>query len=459
MSSPGQDFAGGVTVLPSGDVVLAGGSYFHGTGDDKGSPNYGTDLYDGWIIALDGEGRRKWDVALGGDGLEQFSGIVATRDGRLLAVGGSTSPSGPGKTAPRIGIADLWVVALAADGRRLWERSFNPGSRGFGRAICLDSTTGCLVAGQAMIDGFLEGWLLHLDGQGHLLWERLYDAVFGPMRAIAVNSESHVFWTSENFWVGRANPTNGALLWSQRVEKGAEAWGSAALATRDGGLVAGGEFQSPASEDEGERFGLLSKWDAAGRPVWEHEFRHPGRLRKVTGVAECEDGGVLAVGHGGVRDRSTVIVRLTPEGQPLWWQSFQVGTEGWSHGCVRTPEGGWIILSSGNGPSPDRQGSSRSTIWDMWAVKIAPEQTWVQRDPPELLSSRFLGSHLDGGGFRFSLIGTKGQTYVTERSTDFARWDAFSTNTATETDIKLLDPAARVHPQVHYRSRKVEPRQ
>ncbi len=457
VASPGQDFAGGITVLPSGDVVLAGGSYFNGTGGDKLSPNYGTLLHDGWIIALDGDGRRKWDLTLGGDGLDQFTGIVATRDGRLLAVGGSSSPSGPGKTAPLVGIGDLWVAALAADGSRLWERSFNPGSRSFGRAICRDSTNGCFVAGHAETNNSWQGWLLHLDGQGHRLWDQLYDPAFGPIRAVAANSESHLFWTSENFWIGRANPTNGALLWARRVEKDGEAWGSAAATTRDGGVVVGGEFRSSPVEDGGERFGLLSKWDESGHRIWEYEFRHPGRIRGVTGLAECEDGGVVAVGHGDLRDRRTVIVRFTPEGQPLWWQSFRVGFEGWSHGCARTSEGGWVILSSGSGPSPDRQGSSVDTNNDLWAVKIAPERTWAQRDPPQLLASRFLGSHLDSNGFRFSLIGTEGLTYVTERSKDFAHWEAFSTNTATKTDIKLLDPAAHGHPHGHYRARTVEP--
>ncbi len=98
-------------------------AYFTGTSGDKLSPGYGTDLYDAWIVAFDPQGRRKWNLTLGGNGLEESAGMVATRDGRLLAVGSSRSPAGPGKTAPLLGFRDLWVVALAADATRLWDRT------------------------------------------------------------------------------------------------------------------------------------------------------------------------------------------------------------------------------------------------------------------------------------------------------------------------------------------------
>ncbi|MCW5559468.1 MAG: hypothetical protein KIT22_16765 [Verrucomicrobiae bacterium] len=116
-----------------------------------------------------------------------------------------------------------------------------------------------------------------------------------------------------------------------------------------------------------------------------------------------------------------------------------------------------MVLSTADGPSPDRANSSADNGLDLWLMRFTPEQTFVQRDPPELMASRFLGSYLGDDGFRFSLIGTNGGRYVTERSTDWVSWEPFSTNTASTSDVKLLDPSAAPRNRTYYRSRAVSP--
>lgn len=46
---------------------------------------------------------------------------------------------------------------------------------------------------------------------------------------------------------------------------------------------------------------------------------------------------------------------------------------------------------------------------------------------------------------------------VTERSVDLSQWHPFSTNTASLTDVKLVDPAAVGNVQTQYRTRDVTP--
>jgi hypothetical protein len=88
---------------------------------------------------------------------------------------------------------------------------------------------------------------------------------------------------------------------------------------------------------------------------------------------------------------------------------------------------------------------------------LAPEATALQLDPPAVSSSPRLGSHLAPDGFHFSVIGKTGRSYVAERTTDLANWRAFSTNTVTSGDVKVVDPEANGHLQTQYRVREVGP--
>ena len=465
--TPGQDTGGGVAVLASGDIIVAGATNFRETEGDKQSPSFDeTYKSDAWVVALDATGKRKWDLALGGADYDNFSGIVSTPNDQLIAVGTSQSEPGPGKSAPHHRGLDLWVVGISSDGARLWDKTFHQGYWNVPRSICRDSGNGCFVGGETAPGYYdTQGWVLHLDAIGNLIWEHFYGDSAATVSAVAFADDGRLILGGDrhtppvglpyinNFWMACADPANGSLRWQLLISKGQSSRCRAVLATRDGGAVGVGHFVSTASHELGKDIVWIVKASRTGERLWDRELRNPPDISIPEGVVETDDGGMVITSNGGDWGREVRIVRLTPDGDTQWTRSFIAG--GWipNRSCITAADGGWLVLSLADGPSPDRANSSVSNSSDLWLMRFAPELTFVQRDPPELIASRSLGSHLSTDGFRFSLIGTNGGRYVTERSADLISWEPFTTNTASMSDVKLFDPHATAQNKTHYRTR------
>jgi len=467
--TPGQDIGGGIAILSSGDIIVAGGTYFSGTGGDKQSPSFDQGKTDAWVVALDAAGKRKWDLTLGGEDYDSFKAVVSTPDDQLIAVGTSGSAPGPGKSAPHYSGTGLWVVGISADGTRLWDRTYHHGYLVVPRSVCRDLGNGCFVGGESALGFDSQGWLLHLDALGNLIWERLYGDDVANVSAVAFDpdgrlllgggryvSTDELLWLA-NFWMARADPADGRLLWKLEISKGPSSRCRAVLAARDGGAIGVGHFESTAAHELGKNIAWIVKATGSGERLWDRELRVPPGVMFPEGIVETDDGGLLVTASGGDGDTRIWVIRLTPDGDLLWSHSLFAGTfwGHWNRHAVRAPDGGWLVLSTADGPSPDRANSSPPTGLDLWLMRFTPEQTFIQRDPPELMASRFLGSHLSTDGFRFSLIGTNGGRYVTERSTNLVSWEPFSTNTVSASDVKLRDSSTASRSHTHYRTRAV----
>lgn len=97
-----DDVINAVAALPDGGLVLAGSSKSLGA---KGG--------DVWVLALDRNGRTRWERTIGGERAETANGITVLDDGSVV-VAGVTASKGSGGY-------DMWVVGLSADGDYVWE--------------------------------------------------------------------------------------------------------------------------------------------------------------------------------------------------------------------------------------------------------------------------------------------------------------------------------------------------
>jgi hypothetical protein len=68
------------------------------------------------LTRLTGDGTVRWERAYGGDKRDEATGLAATPDGGFVLVG-STMSSGPGKT-------NVWILRLDGDGALVWDRVF-----------------------------------------------------------------------------------------------------------------------------------------------------------------------------------------------------------------------------------------------------------------------------------------------------------------------------------------------
>ena len=114
-----NDFLYAMQQTPDGGYVLGGHSASPVSGD-KSQPNQGD--FDYWVVKLDGQGTKQWERALGGAQYEHLRDLVVTTDGGYVVSGLSASGVSGDKTQPsRGGRTDAWVVKLDAQGLKQWD--------------------------------------------------------------------------------------------------------------------------------------------------------------------------------------------------------------------------------------------------------------------------------------------------------------------------------------------------
>jgi len=115
LSETNSGLAHRIVSTADGGYALAGNSGF------PSGPYGGTD---GWILKVDGEGRKLWERFFGGTESEIFLSVDQAADGGFILGGRSSSPPSGNKEAPYFGVYDYWLVKLDAAGNKEWDRSY-----------------------------------------------------------------------------------------------------------------------------------------------------------------------------------------------------------------------------------------------------------------------------------------------------------------------------------------------
>lgn len=247
----GNDRARAATALPNGNFLVAGFTNSKGAGDR-----------DAWVIRLDPDGNVVWERTLGGAGDDGATALAGAADGAVWVAGYTNStdtgryaawltrldatdgrplaahtqapgrfaaamavaalPDGSavalGFTQPSDGLQDLVLAfRVTAAAEPLWTRQFGGAGRDTGWAIAATRTNNVVVAAATASRGrgSEDGWFFELDGDGELVWERLYGGQLWdrPMSlSLTPDGMIHAAGTTtsqgagyEDFWVLRLN--------------------------------------------------------------------------------------------------------------------------------------------------------------------------------------------------------------------------------------------------------------
>jgi len=154
-----------------------GGFIVAGWGTPKGKDENYT-----WVIRLDAQGQRLWDRTFVGSGYEDEETIIQTADGGFaLAISYFLNDS----TFDLSYYYKLLVVRMDHEGKVLWDRTFGDidiDSYGyFAYTIVQTSDSGFVLAGLSRNNdpkGDLgeKSWVVRMDHEGKVLWNRTYDA-------------------------------------------------------------------------------------------------------------------------------------------------------------------------------------------------------------------------------------------------------------------------------------------
>src|SRR5665648_412109 len=264
---------GGIQADISAEIILSGEKNFIIVGEtnSKGAGNN-----DAWILKLDEEGNILWDKTYGGEKNDGAFSIVEAEDHSYI-ICGYTWSKGKGKD-------DGWVFKIDQNGKVLWERTFGDNSTDTLFSIIKSKDGDYVAVGRTNSKGpgNSDAWVLKLDEEGNVLWDKTYggEENDGAFSIVEVEDHSYIIcgytWSKgkgkDDGWVFKIDQ-NGKVLWERTFGKGDRDRLYSLIEDHDKGYVAVGYadrvFCSLCSE---QGYVWVIKMDETGEQVWEKKF-------------------------------------------------------------------------------------------------------------------------------------------------------------------------------------------
>ncbi|KAA6438999.1 DNRLRE domain-containing protein [Dyadobacter flavalbus] len=369
---PGEDNFTTMQQTADGGYILAGYSSSDAGGDK--SENYrgglnsdGFRTYDIWVIKIAADGTRVWDKTLGGSRSESVNAIVQTTDGGYILSGTSNSDIGLDKTGPVLGGMDFWVVKLAANGDKQWDKTYGTSRFEQNSYIKQTGDGGYILGGTTndyQPDRSADYMVIRIAPDGTKIWEKIFGGT-------GVDELHNIITTSDGGYL---------------------------VAGYSNSLAGGDKSEAPQvhpDEDYSRFFDYwilklapdgTKEWDRTiGGTIYDEGGYFSGESY-LRSTYQTTDGGYLLGGHSNARQgRSKTennkgkndywIVKIDAKGSKLWDKTIGGNDNDELRSVFQTSDGGCFLAgSSFSSASADKAESKKGTGSDYWVVKLAAEQ-------------------------------------------------------------------------------------
>ena len=362
IGGPGSDVATSLQIAPDGGYLLAGYTDAKGKpapkgGDRKAGARGGTN---GWLVRLDANGNKLWEKFYGGAKDDRIEALLHTVDGGYIAVGATRSK---GK-----GDWDFWVLRLDANAELLWEKVYGGSGADIARGVVALRDGGFAIAGTTASkskDNSPRAWIIKIDAKGKKIWERVIGEGRGVrVNALALTGEGGFILAGSNarskrganFWVARLSPS-GKRLWRYTTGGRARDVAHAVLATRDGGFVIAGET---ASRGYGKGDAFLIKLNAKGKRRWARVYG--GRAPDAAlALALGPKGSYVLAGFTaskGAGGRDLWVAKISAKGGKQWERTHGGAGSESAVAVLALAKGGLVIAGS-----TDSKGAGKQDVW------------------------------------------------------------------------------------------------
>ncbi len=168
-----------------------------------------------WALKLDSSGMLEWSNFFGGTFTDSAFEVVATNDDGYLIIG--SSDSNDVDISDNKGSYDFWVVKIAAEGSLLWQKSYGGSEIDQARAAVATGNGNYLIVGDtrssdqdiSLNNGGADVWLLNIDNEGNILWERTFGgSAFDVGRDICPSQDGGYYITGSSRSLDGAITTN-----------------------------------------------------------------------------------------------------------------------------------------------------------------------------------------------------------------------------------------------------------
>ncbi|MFH6602967.1 hypothetical protein ACEZ3G_05725 [Maribacter algicola] len=297
-------------------------------------------------------GELEWVKRFGGSGEETARKIIGTSDGGFAVLGYTNSVDGD-LDFKNLPVDDYWLLKFDAMGDLEWNRTYGGSGQDLGQSLVQTSDGGFALTGYAQSadgdgsnnEGFHDNWIIKLNAQGSIEWERSYGFSGHDHSYDILQTEDGGF-----FFVGFLDIT---------------------LARADGYNEKG---SSLTRHGVGEFWG--TKIDAMGNIEWRSYFGGSNNDR-AHAVVQADDGGFVMTGFSESVDFDVSdskgsydfwVVKVDVDGNLLWQRSFGGSGIEIAQDIAKTNDNGYVI--TGNTFSNDTDVAKNNGESDIWLIKI-----------------------------------------------------------------------------------------
>jgi hypothetical protein len=275
------DWASGVAVDASGNVLVVGATYGSLAGGNAGEE-------DAFVRKYDPNGNELWTRQFGSSAWDWAHAVAVDASANVL-VAGQTFGSIASANA---GSADAFVRKYDADGNELWSRQFGNTASEWARGVAVDASGNVLVAGETSGSlaggnaGGIDAFVRKYDPNGTVLWTRQFGSSgHESSRGVAVDASGNVLVAGEtsgslaggsaggiDAFVRKYDP-NGTVLWTRQFGSSADDVAHGVAVGASGSVhVAGSTQGSLAGGGAGGHDAFVRAFDADGSERWTRQF-------------------------------------------------------------------------------------------------------------------------------------------------------------------------------------------
>ena len=307
-------------------------------------------------------GELAWIKSFGGTGEETAQAIIETADGGYAILGFTNSTDGDIQDKS-LAVNDYWLLKLDAEGNLQWNKTYGGSKDDKGQSLVQTQDGGYALTGYAMSDdgdgsvnnGFHDNWVLKLDALGTIEWEKSF--------GFSGHDHSYDILQTDDggyFFTGFLDIT------SARADGNTEKSGTI---TRHGV----GEFWA-------------TRINKIGDVEWRGYFGGTNNDR-AHAVVQSKDNGFVMAGFSESDDFDISntqgsydfwMVKVDKNGNMIWERSFGGSGIEIAHDIAKTNDNAYVVV--GNTFSADGAISVNKGASDIWLIKVddAGSLVWEQ---------------------------------------------------------------------------------